>query len=64
MQWIQDPRQSNVDNLNNVRHEASRHFRNKMKAYLKAKIEELEINSKMKNIRDFYRGISDFKKGY
>ena len=26
-----------------------------MKAYLKAKIEELETNSKIKNIRDFYR---------
>ena len=44
MQWIQDPSQSNVDNLSNVRHEASRHFRNKKKAYLKAKIEELETN--------------------
>jgi len=39
MQWIQDPSQSNVDNLNNVRRDASRHFRNKKKAYLKAKIE-------------------------
>jgi len=29
MQWIQDPNQSNVDNLNNVRHEVSRHFRGK-----------------------------------
>jgi predicted AAA+ superfamily ATPase len=29
MQWIQDPSQSNVDNLNNVRRDASRHFRNK-----------------------------------
>ena len=29
MQWLQDPSQSNVDNLNNVRCEASRHFRNK-----------------------------------
>jgi hypothetical protein len=28
MQWIQDPSQSNVHNLNNVRHDASRHFRN------------------------------------
>jgi len=28
-QWIKDPSQSNVDNLNNVRHEASRHFRKK-----------------------------------
>jgi ribulose bisphosphate carboxylase small subunit len=38
MQWIQDPNQNNVDNMNNVRHDASRHFRNKKKAYLKAKI--------------------------
>ena len=29
MQWLQDPNQSNVDNLNNVRYEASRHFRTK-----------------------------------
>jgi hypothetical protein len=42
MQWIQDPSQSNADNLNNVRRDASsRHFRNKKKVYLKAKIEEL-----------------------
>ena len=57
-------RQSNVDNLNNLRRDASRHFRNKKKAYLKAKIEELETNSKINNIRDLYRGINDFKKGY
>jgi hypothetical protein len=36
----------------------------KKKAYLKSKIEELETNSKIKNIRDFYRGINDVKKGY
>jgi len=64
MQWIHDPSQNNVDNLNSVRHDASKHFRNKKKAYLKAKIEELETNSKIKNIRDLYRGINDFKKGY
>jgi hypothetical protein len=29
MQWIQDPSQSNVDNLNDVSRDASRHFRNK-----------------------------------
>jgi len=62
MQWLQDPSQSNIDNLNDVRHDASRHFRNKKKEYLKAKIEELE--SKIKNIRDLYRGINDFKKVY
>ena len=38
MQWIQDLSRSNADNLNNVGRDASRHFRNKKKAYLKAKI--------------------------
>jgi hypothetical protein len=47
MQWVQDPRQSNVDNLNNVRREVSRHFRNKKKEHPRAKIEELEINNKI-----------------
>jgi len=51
MQRLKDPSESSVDNLNNVRREASRLFRNKKKEYLKAKIEELEINSKLKNIR-------------
>jgi hypothetical protein len=32
----------------------------KKKAYLTAKFEELETNSKIKNIRDLYRGINDF----
>ena len=64
MQWMQDPSHSNADSLNNVRRDAIRHFRNKKKAYLRAKIEELETNSKIKNIRDLYRSISDFKKGY
>jgi len=35
-----------------------------MKEYLKAKTDKLETNSKIKNIRDLYRGINDFKKGY
>ena len=64
MQWIQDPNQSNVDDLNNVRREVSRHFRKKKKAYLKTKIEEFENNSNVKNIRDLCRGINDFKNGY
>src|SRR5215471_13371858 len=64
MQWIQDPSQSSLDNLNNVRRDASRYFRNKRKAHLKAKIQELETNSKINNIRDLYRGINYSKKGY
>jgi hypothetical protein len=42
----------------------ARHFRNKNKAYLKVKIENLDTNSKIKNIRDLYRVTSDSKKGY
>jgi len=64
MQWVQDPNISNVDNLNIVRREASRHFRNKKKKYIRGKIEELENISKIKNIMDLYRGINGFQKGY
>jgi hypothetical protein len=61
---LQDPSEINGDNLNNVRHEASRHFRNKEREYLKDKINELAMNSRNKNIRDLYRGINGFKRGY
>jgi hypothetical protein len=64
MQWVQDPTRSNIDNVNNVRRVASRQFRNKQKACMKAKNEELETNSKIKKNRDLYRGINDFMKGY
>ena len=64
MPWLQDPNQNNVANLNNVRREASRHFRNKKKEYMKAKIDEPETNSKMEYIRYLNRGINDFKKVY
>jgi hypothetical protein len=63
IQWLQNPNQSNGDNLNDVRREASRHFKNKKKEYLKARINEPETNSKNENIRDLYRGINDFKRG-
>jgi hypothetical protein len=46
MQCLQYPNHSKVVNLNNVRHQASRNFRNKKKEYLKAKIDKLEINIK------------------
>jgi hypothetical protein len=38
--------------------------RNKKKEYLKYKINELETNSNNKNIRDLFRGITEFEKGY
>jgi uncharacterized protein (DUF2225 family) len=64
MQWLQHPNQSIVDNLNNVKREATRNIRNKRTEYLKGKIDELETNSKFKNIRDLYTGIGDFKKSF
>jgi len=53
-----------LDDQNNVKHETSRNFRNKKKEYLKAKIHDLETNSKAKNIRELYSGITYFKKVY
>jgi hypothetical protein len=47
-----------------VRREASRYFRNKKWEYLKDKIKELATDSKNKDIRDLFRGINEFKRGY
>ena len=43
MQWLQDPNQSNVDNLNNVRRETNRHFRNKRRNIWKLKMRNLKL---------------------
>jgi hypothetical protein len=42
LQWLWDPRKMNGDNMNNVRCEASRHFRNKKKEPLKDKLKSLQ----------------------
>ena len=63
MQWVEDPNQSSADNLNNLRREASRHFRKNKKECLETKI-ELETKSKVKYFRDLNRGINDFNMGY
>jgi len=64
MHWLQDPNQFYVDNLNKVRREATGHFRDKKREYLKARIDELETSNKNTNIRDLQKGTSDFKKCY
>jgi hypothetical protein len=64
LQWLQDPSVVNEDNLSNARRESSRHFRNKKWEYLKDETDETELNSKNKNIRDLYRGITELKKCY
>jgi hypothetical protein len=63
LQWLQEPSVANEDTLSNVKWEAIRHFSNKKREYLKDKINELESNSKNKNIRELYRDINEFKKG-
>jgi hypothetical protein len=50
MLWVQNQSKSSVDNPNNVRHDVSKNFRNKKKAYLQAKIEELETTKDKKKI--------------
>jgi hypothetical protein len=50
LQWLQDPSQIHWDNLNNIRREASRNFRNKKRKYLKVKINDLATNSKNNKI--------------
>jgi hypothetical protein len=61
---VAGPSEANEDNLSDVRREASRHFRNREREYLKDKINELESNGKNKNIRDLCRGINEFKESY
>jgi hypothetical protein len=63
VQGLLDQNESNEDNLNNVRREAIRYFRNRNREYLEAKINELETNSKNKNIRGLYKSMNYFKKG-
>jgi hypothetical protein len=56
--------QPNILDIVNIRREASRHFRNKKRDYLKDIINELVTHNKNKNIRDLYRGVSECQKGY
>jgi hypothetical protein len=47
MQWLQEPNQSNVDNLNYIRREAIRYFRGKKeKNTLKLKLTNLKLRVK------------------
>jgi hypothetical protein len=39
-------------------------FRKKKCDYMKVKVNRLEESSKTKNIREMYKGINEFKKGY
>ncbi|KAJ4451080.1 hypothetical protein ANN_02518 [Periplaneta americana] len=64
LKFLQDPVEEKRDHYFNERGEASRTLRNKKRGYLKEKLNEVETNSKNKNIRDLYKGIKEFKNGY
>jgi hypothetical protein len=49
LQWLQEPNQTNADNLNKVRHETGRFSRNTMREHLKVVINELRTNSMNRN---------------
>jgi hypothetical protein len=50
--------------VNNRRREASRHFRNEKRKYLRDKTNEIATHNKKMNTRDLYRGLNELKKGY
>ncbi|KAJ4433902.1 hypothetical protein ANN_16215 [Periplaneta americana] len=62
--FLQDPVEVNRDNYFNKKREANRRLRNKKRDYLNEKLNDVETNSKNKNIRDLYKGIKEFKNGY
>jgi hypothetical protein len=46
LQWLQNPSQISVENLQNLRCETGGIFRKNRRKYLKSKINELETNNK------------------
>jgi len=60
LQWLQNSIQTNRDNMNNVGPQTSRNFRDKKEGISGKIIRFKQIVRK--NIRNLYRGISDFKK--
>jgi hypothetical protein len=63
LQWLQDPSEIKGDNLNNIRRETRRYFRNKKREYLKTNLTSLQWTNS-KKIRYLYKGINEFKRGY
>jgi hypothetical protein len=59
---LHDPSQINGYDINKIRREAGRNFRNRKREYLKDKTEELATHSK-NSIKNLYRGINELKMG-
>jgi hypothetical protein len=61
---LQNLSQINGDNLQNLRRETRKIFKNKKRVYLKGKINELKTNNKSNNVTVLYRDINVFQKRY
>ena len=48
MQWLQETKRRNVNNLNNVKREASIHFREKTE-YVKEKLRNMKLTVRQKS---------------
>jgi hypothetical protein len=58
-------REINRNNMNNInRTTARKDFKNKKKTFLKNVINELATTTNNKTIKDLYRGINEFDRGY
>jgi hypothetical protein len=51
LQWLQDPSEINEDNLNNIRRETSRHFRNKKGNIRKKKLMSLQRTEETRTLK-------------
>jgi len=61
MQWLQDPSQGNVANVNNVRRKLAGISGTKRRNACKRKLRSLKLKVRLKNVRDLHRNINDFR---
>jgi hypothetical protein len=54
----------NEVDLSNLTRDATRHFKNNKREYLKDRINKLQSNLTNNNTGELYNGIKEFKKGY
>jgi len=63
MRWVQDPSQSNVDNLNNVRHEVSDILGEKRRHILELELRKLKLKVRIKLLGTCIRASITLKRG-
>jgi hypothetical protein len=62
-QWAQDPCQSNVDNLNSVRHEVSRHFRKKRRYIVEPKLRNWKLTARLTTLGTCIGALITLRRG-